>query len=183
MCESGVLDYGLAKTKAMDRLGTPRQGALPTNAEIQAAVLEYQSVFGGDAVARRLRALRQCALSAMRMLADHDPRLVGSVLSGAIGLEPARDRVQLHVFDDAPESLDLLLLNRGVPFEIDERRFQLRRGQYADIPLLRFELDGVEIELAIFPERGRGHAPLSLVDAQPMRRADAAHVRELLAGD
>lgn len=181
LCESGVLDYGLAKSKAMDRLGTPSQGALPTNVEIQAAMLEYQALFGGEAVTQRLQQLRQVALNAMRMLDEHDPRLVGAVLSGAIGLEPARDRVQLHVFDDAPETLDLLLLNRGVPFEIDERRFQWRRGQAVDIPLLRFELDDTEIELAVFPNRGRGHAPLSLVDGQPMARADRAQVVRLLS--
>ncbi|MBR9813596.1 hypothetical protein GYB61_07045 [bacterium] len=181
LCEDGVLDYKLAKAKAVEAHGGSRHAPLPTNREIHQAMLDYQSLFGGEQVAERLHGLRQLALKVMREFADFRPRLVGPVLSGAIGLEPARDRIQLHVFADAAEELDLHLLNRGWPFEPDERRYLMRKGQHADIPLLRFELDTVEIELAVFPNRGRGHAPLSAIDHHPMPRASRSEVSALLS--
>lgn len=181
LCEDGVLDYKLAKAKAVDAHGGSRHAPMPTNREIHQAMLAHQALFGGEAVQTRLAQLRRTALKAMRVFAEFRPRLVGPVLSGAIGLEPARDRIQLHVFADAPEELDLLLLNQGADFETDERRYSLRKGQHIDIPLLSIEFEGVEVELAIFPNRGRGHAPLSVVDGQPMARADAAQVETLLA--
>ena len=181
LCEEGVLDYKLAKAKAVDAHGGSRHAPMPTNREIHDAVLAHQALFGGQALHDRLAQLRRIALQAMRLFADFRPRLVGPVLSGAIGLEPARDRVQRHVFADAPEELDLVLLNQGADFDTDERRYSLRKNQHIDIPLLSIELEGVEVELAIFPNRGRGHAPLSAVDGHPMARADAAQIEALLA--
>ena len=181
LCEDGVLDYKLAKAKAVEAHGGSRHAPLPTNREIHQAMLDYQSLFGGEQVRQRLRDLRQLALRVMREFADYRPRLVGPVLSGAIGMEPARDRIQLHVFADAAEELDLHLLNRGWPFEPDERRYLMRKDQHADIPLLRFELDAIEIELAVFPNRGRGHAPLSSIDHHPMPRTSRDELVAMLA--
>lgn len=180
LCEDGVLDYKLAKAKAVEACGGSRHAPMPTNREIHQAMLAHQALFGGAALQARLHKLRRAALRAMGVFEEFRPRLVGPVLSGAIGLEPARDRVQLHVFADAPEELDLMLLNQGVDFATDERRYLMRKGQPVDIPLLSLMLDGVEVELAIFPNRGRGHAPLSSVDGLPMGRADAGQVSALL---
>ena len=83
MAEHGIRDYLIAKRKAAERLGVMDGGALlPKNSEIEAALAEYQRLFGGASHASALQAQRHAALAAMRYLSEFSPRLVGSVLSG-----------------------------------------------------------------------------------------------------
>jgi hypothetical protein len=49
-----------------------------------------------------------------------------------------------------------------------------------EIPGFEFVLDGEDIEVMVFPERGSHHAPLSAVDGRPMRRASLGAVLALL---
>jgi hypothetical protein len=64
MAEHGIQDFRAAKRKAADRLGVGVEGALPSNTEVEAALVEYQRLFAADshgaaaarAVERRLRA-------------------------------------------------------------------------------------------------------------------------------
>lgn len=170
ICEDGLADYRLAKQKALARLGL-REGStqLPSNAEIQDAVIEYQRIFGGQAYAERLVKLRRTAVQAMRMLADYQPRLVGAVTTGAT---TDNHRVQLHCFADKPEQIDMMLADRGLRFEMHERRYRFADGDTEDIPVLSFEADDVGVDVAVFPEKGLRDAPLSPNDGQPFRRLD-----------
>lgn len=170
ICEDGLADYRLAKQKALARLGL-REGSikLPSNAEIQDAVIEYQRLFGGQAYADRLAKLRRTAVQAMRMLAEFQPRLVGAVTTGAT---TDTHRVQLHCFADKPEQIDWLLESRGLRYEVHERRYRFADGDTDDIPVLSFEAADVGVDIAVFPEKGLRAAPLSPNDGQPFRRLD-----------
>jgi hypothetical protein len=83
ICEDGLADYRLAKQKAVERLGLGFGTPLPSNADIQDAVIQYQRLFGGRSYANRLTHLRRTAVQAMRLLAEYRPRLVGAVATGA----------------------------------------------------------------------------------------------------
>lgn len=178
ICEESLSDYRLAKQKAVQRLGYGPQAALPSNADIHAAVIEYQRLFGGREYAQRLQRLRRTALQAMRLLADYRPRLVGAVATGAT---TEAHRVQLHCFADKPEVIDLLLESRGLPFEVDERRYRYGNGQVADVPVLSFMAAETGVQVAVFPERELRHPPLSPVDGLPMKRLAAPDVEALAA--
>lgn len=179
ICEDGLSDYRLAKQKALARLGLREGGAkLPSNAEIQDAVIEYQRIFGGQAYADRLVKLRRTAVQAMRMLADFQPRLVGAVTTGAT---TDAHRVQLHCFADKPEQIDWLLETRGLRYEVSERRYRFADGDTDDIPVLGFEADDVGVDIAVFPEKGLRDVPLSPNDGRPFRRLDVAAAEALAA--
>ncbi|MES0874851.1 hypothetical protein [Sinimarinibacterium thermocellulolyticum] len=178
VCVELLIDYRQAKRKAAQRLGLPPNAPLPDNAAIHAAVLDYQRLFGGDDYLRQLRALRRAALAAMRLLAAFSPRLVGAVVSGAV---TAAHRVQLHVFSDAAEAVDVALLDRGIDFEPGERTFRLGDGREQTIPLLRFEIDGCGIDVAVFAEDERRHVPINPLDGKPFRRLDYAQAERLAA--
>lgn len=180
LVEERLTDYRLAKQKASERLGLSPRTAMPANADIQTAVIEYQQLFGGTAYRERLRHMRTTALSAMQLLEDFSPRMVGAAATGAAH---AGHRLQLHCFTDMAEALDLFFLDRGIAFETGERRYRFADGRSQDIPLLHFEADGVGVDVAIFSEVGRRQKPLSPADGQPVRRLDAAQVRQLLAED
>jgi len=177
ICEDGLADYRLAKQKAIDRLGLGFGTPLPSNADIQAAVIQYQRLFGGRAYADRLARMRQTAVKAMRLLADFQPRLVGAVATGAT---TDTHKVQLHCFADKPEAIDWLLEQKGIPFEVSDRRYRYSDEQNADIPVLSFMADDVGVSIAVFPERDLRRAPLSPVDGLPLKRYELAAVESLV---
>lgn len=179
MCEDGLADYRLAKQKAVERLGLGFGTPLPSNADIQDAVIQYQRLFGGRAYAERLGKLRRTAVQAMRLLKDYRPRLVGAVATGAT---TDAHKVQLHCFADKPERIDMLLEDRGLRFEVSERRHRLANGENLDVPVLTFMAEDVGVDVAVFPERGMREAPLSPADGLPMKRLELA-AAELLAAE
>jgi hypothetical protein len=177
ICEERLTDYRAAKHKAVERLGLGPRAALPANAEIQAAVIEYQRLFGGAGYALRLNQLRRAAVQAMRLLAEFRPRLVGAVACGATH---DAHKVQLHGFCDSPEQLDFFLHDRSIPYSTGERRYRYSDGRQEDVPTLSFMAGDVGIDVAIFGELDIRRAPVSPVDGQPMKRLDVAAVQRLL---
>ena len=78
MAEDGIEDYGLAKRKAAKQLGMHDTRRLPNNAEIDAALREYQVIYQPDDQRQRTQLLREQAVDTMRELADFNPHLTGS---------------------------------------------------------------------------------------------------------
>lgn len=176
ICEDGLSDYRLAKQKAVERLGLGFGTPLPSNADIQAAVIQYQRLFGGRAYARRLTQLRRTAVQAMRLLAEFKPRLVGAVATGAT---TDNHHVQLHCFADKPEQIDVLLESKGLRHEVSERRYRYADGQTGDVPVLTFMAADVGVDVAVFPERSLREPPLSPTDGQQFKRLDLAAAEAL----
>jgi len=178
MSEHGVQDFLIAKRKAAERLGVDDGSAmLPKNSEIEAALAEYQRLFGGAAHVEHLSAQRRAALAAMRRLSEFEPRLVGAVLSGTA---TEHSDVQLHLFADRAESVTLKLIDAGIAHEVTERRVKLDTERVRPFPGVRFHVDDHSIEATVFPADGIRQAPVSPVDGRPMRRANAFEVEALL---
>lgn len=177
ICEEAVTDYRTAKRKAAERLGISN-GALPDNAQIEAEVISWQQLYGGDAYHERLAQMRQTAVQAMRLLKSFDPRLVGGAVSGAIS---NAHRVQLHAYGDKAEMLEVFLLERGIPCEQGERDYRYADGSQDSVPLVRFEAGEIGIDVAVFTPEDARRAVLSPIDGQPMRRLSLAQA-EALAG-
>jgi len=176
LCEEAVLDYRAAKLKAAQRLGLGGNTPLPDNASIQAAVIGYQRLFGGREYAEQLRRLRSTAVQAMRLLAEFQPRLSGAAVSGAI---TAAHRVQLHVFADKPEALDLFFEHRRIPYRQDDRVYRYSSGREESVPLLRFEAGEIGVDVAMFGEDDLRRAPLSPNDGLPAKRLALAEAEAL----
>jgi len=178
MAEHGIRDFLVAKRKAAERFGVSDGAALlPKNAEIEAALAEYQRLFGGATHVESLSAQRRAALAAMRYLSEFEPRLVGPVLSGTA---TEHTEVQLHLFAERAEAVTLKLLDQGIPHEVTEKRVKLNPERVRAFPGVRFEMDDQPIEVTVFPTDGIRQAPVSPVDGRPMRRANAFEVEALL---
>ncbi len=173
----GVRDYRQAKQKAAERLGLSARGSLPGNAEIETAVVEHLQIFGGDSHEDHLRLMRVAALSAMELLADFTPRLVGPVL---VGTADENSAVNLHVFADSPEAVAMELADIGLQFRSYERRLKRRPNQVVTYAGFAFHHGSNSIEATVFPVDGIRQAPMSPMDGKPMRRADSNAVQELL---
>lgn len=173
----GVRDYRVAKQKAAERLGMNGHGSLPGNAEVEAAIAEHLQIFGGDAHDNLLRLMRTSAISAMEMLADFSPRLVGPVLAGTADENSA---VNLHVFADSPEMVAMEIGDRGIRFRAYERRLKTRHGQIEMYAGFEFSHCNETVQATVFPVDGIRQAPMSPIDGKPMRRVDLDAVQELL---
>ena len=173
----GVRDYRLAKQKAAERLGVVGRGSLPGNAEIEAAVVEHLQIFGGDSHADHLRLMRVAALSAMDLLAQFSPRLVGPVL---VGTADENSAVNLHVFADSAETVAMELADIGVNYKPYERRLKSRRGQIETYAGFEFHHSHSPIQATVFPVDGIRQAPMSPIDGKPMKRIDADAVQRLV---
>jgi hypothetical protein len=179
--EHGIRDFRVAKTKAAERLGISGRGALPGNAEIELAVSNHLALFGGEAHTSHLGQLREAALSAMDLLAEFEPRLVGPVLQGTADHSSA---VNLHVFADSPESIALELHAHGYDCRPYERRLKISRGKGAkpeSFAGYEFQLEHAAIQATVFPVDGIRQAPISPVDGKPMKRANRKAVGNLIA--
>ena len=178
MAEHGIQDFRAAKRKAAERFGITEEGALPSNAEVEASLVEYQRLFAGDSHDATLIAQRRTALRAMRALSTFSPRLVGPVLNGTA---TAHSDVQLHLFADRPEAVALNFLDRSVGHDVGEHRLRLDADRYQNFPSVRFDLDEQTIDATVFPIDGIRQAPVSPVDGKPMRRADTTEVEALVS--
>jgi hypothetical protein len=177
MAEGGIEDFGLAKRKAAERLGVRGNGALPTNAEIQARLIERQRIFEPERRARRVAKLRRVAADVMLQLESFDARLVGAALDGTATINSA---VELHVFADAPEIVADSLASEQYATRDCQRRFRLDADTTVQIPGFSFARDDERVDVFVFPERTMHRAPLSPVDQRPMRRASRGAVLALL---
>ena len=177
MIESGIRDYGLAKRKAVRRLGVREAWAMPGNAEVDAKITEWQRIFEPETHDRRLRELRGLAVNVMDALAPFQPRLAGPVLTGAINVNSP---IELHVFSDAPEDVAMTLQAWGVAYRDCQRRYRYNGRGITLIPGYRFSFLREDVEALVFPEKGLRQAPMSPVDGRPMPRAGRVRVLDLL---
>ncbi len=173
----GIRDYRVAKMKAAERLGLNTRGSLPGNGEIEKALEEHHLLFGGESHGAFLRGIRETALSAMELLSEFSPRLVGPVLNGTADHNSA---VNLHVFADSAEAVALQLHSRDVTCKPYERRLRSRRDQTETFSGFEFHHGDATVQATVFPINGIRQAPLSPIDGKPMRRADSDAVRRLI---
>lgn len=176
LVEEALTDYATAKRKAAERLGLNSRAAMPDNAQVEAEVIAYQRLFGGAAYAERLAALRRAGVRAMRLLSPFSPRLTGAVVTGAIA---DMHRVQLHAFPDKPEIVDLFLAERGFAIKEDERDYRYSDGRVESVPLVRFEADGIGVDVALFEPGQERRAPLSPTNGQAAKRLTLAQAEAL----
>ncbi|MBK8890210.1 MAG: hypothetical protein IPN75_07290 [Dechloromonas sp.] len=142
MAEDGVADYRLAKRKAARQLGFPEHTAYPDNAEVEAELRAYRSLYQEEVHPELIRAMRQSALGLLELLADYSPHLAGSVLDGTAG---EHSHIDILLFADSAKEVEIFLLNKGIAFEHAEPRNERAEA------VLVLETDTTNANLVIFP--------------------------------
>jgi hypothetical protein len=171
-------DYNSAKRKAAKQIlgdTQPPLNLLPDNAQIEAEVRIYQSLFHADTQPARLFRLRTLAVDIMEGLAAFHPYLTGSVLNGTAG---PHDDIHLQLFADSAKEVEIFLLNRNLQIDISETpHFKGPRHGSVETVSFLWHKEGVHASLYELDDlRGavktRGDGKLL--------RADLAAVRALL---
>ncbi len=119
MAEDGITDYHHAKRKAARQLGLPDHTAFPDNAEVEAELRAYRSLYHGEEHAQMLEAMRHSALDLLELLAPFNPYLTGSVLDGTAG---EHSRIDVLLFADSAKEVEIFLLNRAIDVDHVEPR-------------------------------------------------------------
>jgi hypothetical protein len=148
MALEGVHDHLPAKQKAASRLGVTNLRSLPRNEEIDLALEEYHRLYRSHVQPQHIARLRTLALEAMRFLRCFSPRLTGGVLDGSAGeFSP----VTLHLFPATSEEVLQNLIDARIPFEEKTALVNLGPSRSIDCPCIDFFVDGIRIELLLFP--------------------------------
>lgn len=173
MADGGITDHAFAKRKAARQLGAIDTHHLPSNEEIDLALQQYRSLYQHDEHPAVLRELRQEALISMRLLAEFQPYLTGSVLSGSAGVN---SDINLMLFSDDAKAVLLFLLKHQIAFESGEWRLRLN-GREETVPSYTLTSDtGIETHIVVLPESARFSG-----SRHPKTHADIAAVEALLA--
>ena len=186
MIEEGVGEYLTAKRIAAKRvLGRHARGArfrpgeLPSNGEIQAAVLAATALAEGEDRTRRLFAMRVVALDILRALERFHPRLIGSVWSGRVR---RGSDVDVHVFADTTEPVEACLGTLGWPFRAEA--VLIRQGStFRTFHHLHLEDRPFPVELSVYPVAERRVVTRSSVDGRPIDRVSAARLEACIAAE
>ena len=118
IAEHGIRDYALAKRKAARSLGLPNGQSLPSNDEVDAALIYRQSLFEPEEQAALLLSLRQQALAVMRVFEHFDPILTGAAASGAVS---EHSFIELELSADSSKDFEQFLVNRNIAFKIQDK--------------------------------------------------------------
>jgi hypothetical protein len=178
MAQDGIEDYGLAKRKAAKQLGMPDMRRLPNNAEIDAALREYKDIYQLDDQGKRIKLLREQAVSSMLELSEFNPHLTGSVLSGIAGPYAT---IHLQLYTDSAKAVELFLLNRGLPYRTGQVRLYAG-GELRLLPVFSIDDEGIEIEMTVLETRDL-RAPVRITaEGRNIERAKLPTVRALLDG-
>ena len=171
MAEDGITDYHQAKKKAARQLGLPEHTAFPDNAEVEAELRAYRSLYQGEEHEERVAALRQTALELLDLLGDFHPYLTGSVLEGTAG---EHSNIDILLFADSAKEVEIFLLNRGVDVEhVDPRNERVEA-------VLVIETDTADANLVVMPPHLERVA-LKYRDGRPRERIRAEGLRALLS--
>lgn len=177
MTEDGIEDYALAKRKAARAAGVPDTRDLPDNAEIDAALAEYRTIYETTAHPARLQRLREIALETMRAFGDFHPHLTGAVLKGTAGRYAT---IHLQLFTDRGKALEPYLLDQGITYRTGAVRYYAGEREVM-APTYTLERDGVEIQLALLTAADLRMPLATHPGGTPLERARADTVAALIA--
>ncbi|MDH4134419.1 MAG: hypothetical protein OEV31_06485 [Gammaproteobacteria bacterium] len=179
MAEEGVRDFHAAKRKAAGRLNQSENRHLPSNSEVEAALAEYLNLFHARDLPHTRQRLLGVALNTLQLLVRFEPRLVGPLLQG---VATPYSEVQIQAFADNPVEVAVCLQDHNIPYEEYDRRLRYGGERVETAPVFRFLAGDTSVAIDVLPLRALREAPLSPVDARPMKRAAIRDVEILLAG-
>jgi len=172
MAEDGITDHAQAKRKAAKQLGAADTQHLPSNQEVDDALHRFRSLFQTESHPGILRQLREDAIAVMRLLAEFNPYLTGSVLNGTAG---EQSDINLMLFSDDAKAVLLFLLKNNIEFEDGEWRVRVG-GHDELVPSYTLTGEsGTQTHIIVLPENARHSG-----SRHPETHADIAAVEKMI---
>ena len=168
----GVKEYLTAKRMASKQLGVD---IFPSNAEIRDAVDQLAELHEPNR-GENLHQMRRVALEMMELLEAFHPRLIGSVLEGAI---KSTSDIDLHVFADEYEEVMRVLDEHGLEYDFDMVTAR-KNNEIRDFPHVYVYQNEHTIELSIYEPSEMRVRQRSSITGKPMEYATIAKLRKML---
>jgi hypothetical protein len=174
MAEGSEDEYLQAKERAMMMLGLSSQTRLPSNKKIRGWVRRITAdELGIDELNRRVKEMREIALSIMTAIEECDPFLIGSTLSGEIR---TTSDIDMHAYCDNFEEIVSRLGEWGYD-GIEPELVENRKGSFVHLKWLE---QNYPVEITVYKWCDRDVVQMSSVTGRPMKRADIYAVHQLL---
>jgi hypothetical protein len=162
--EEGITDYQYAKKKAVRYLDLDTVDLLPSNDEIDKALLEYRLIFKAELDIELVKTIKTEALRIMKFFESFNPYFVTQLSEGLLPKYPI---IQINLFSDNMKEVEYILLNNNIPFEtkdfnISEKR--TKKQSLKKIPLILIERGNVPVELKIFEPHDEKRNKKNLMD-------------------
>jgi predicted nucleotidyltransferase len=168
-------EYFQAKREAARRQATT---VLPSNSEIHHQLLLLADRLEGPERQRRLERMRRAALEVMILLAEFEPRLIGSTWTGHIR---RGSDIDINLFSDHPQAVTDRLRAAGIAFELErvQRRKNGQEQEFVHLHATHPE-SRLALEVTLYPASQLAHPPLCSITGGPMARASLSQLRQLL---
>jgi hypothetical protein len=113
----------------------------------------------------------------MEALAEFNPHLCGSVLSGSAGKYAD---INLQLFTDDAKAVELFLIGRGIDYKPGQTSLYSGDARIT-VPVFTMNDDGTDIEIAVLSPRDARVPLKTSLAGKAIERAKIAAVEELLA--
>ena len=162
--EEGITDYQYAKKKAVRYLDLDTVDLLPSNDEIDKALLDYRLIFKAELDIELVKTIKTEALRIMKFFESFNSYFVTQLSEGLLPKYPI---IQINLFSDNMKEVEYILLNNNIPFEtkdfnISEKR--TKKQSLKKIPLILIERGNVPVELKIFEPHDQKRNKKNLMD-------------------
>ena len=117
--EEGITDYHYAKTKAAKFLGLNTKEKLPSNTEIDEALISFKNIYQ-KADIKLINELKKITLKFMRLFKEFNPHAPSQILEGYISKYPT---IEINLYHDDIKAIEYVFLNNQIQFETSESNF------------------------------------------------------------
>ena len=167
IAEEGITDYHFAKTKAAKCLGFSAKEKLPSNNEIDEALIAYKNIYYRADFAI-LQELKEITLKYMKLFKEFNPHAPSQILEGYISKYPT---IEINLYHDDIKAVEYILLNNQIHFETTDISLYgkgSKKKSNRNLPIYKIESDLMPIQIKIFEANDFKIASKNLLKARGM---------------
>ena len=149
IAEEGITDYHYAKTKAAKCLGFSAKEKLPSNNEIDEALIAYKNIYHKADFAI-IQELKKITLKYMKLFEEFNPHAPSQILEGYISKYPT---IEINLYHDDIKAVEYILLNNQIHFETTDTslyRKGSKKKSNRNLPIYKIESDLMPIQIKVF---------------------------------
>lgn len=164
--EEGIDDYQYAKKKAVRYLDLTSLDTLPSNDEIDKALLEYGSIFQNKIEISTILKIKEEALQIMGLFKGFNPFFLSQITEGLV---PKYPTININIFTDNMKEIEYILLNNNINFEIKDFNIsekKTKKQSQRKIPIISIKDYFFPIKLKIYEEYDLKFSKKNLMNAR-----------------
>ena len=150
--EEGIDDYQYAKKKAVRYLDLTSLDTLPSNDEIDKALLEYGSIFQNKIEISTILKIKEEALQIMGLFNGFNPFFLSQITEGLV---PKYPTININIFTDNMKEIEYILLNNNINFEIKDFNIsekKTKKQSQRKIPIISIKNSFFPMKLKVYEE-------------------------------